>query len=207
MKCLKTIVLLLFCGTMALGQNSLLIEKVNAKRKSGTKFVKSSLFSKNAVTLRSATLDQFVEDYTNLTVNQKELKSLLQEGHEALWVDIPFKDQILSLELVKAELYADGFTVRTSDNPNAPYPYEKGVYYQGTIRGTHKSLASFSVFDNDIIGVFESDQHGSLVLGKFGAQEQSNFIIYQERDLKIEDQFVCETQEPDWDAQKDPRNT
>ena len=197
---MKALAILLFCGGVVFGQQSPISKKVLDERQRGVQFAKTNLFKSNKVSIRSKVLDDYVEDYARLTLDQKGLKSLLSEGHEAIHVDIPYQDEILSLELIKADLYADGFNVKTTDSPETPVDYQPGLFYQGIVVGSQASMVAFSVFDNDIIGVFETAEHGNMVLGKYGVQSQSDFILYEEDNLKITNNFACEAKDPEWDA-------
>ncbi len=200
MKCLKATAIILFYSTVIFGQHSPISKKVLDQRQKGELFVKTNLFKANRVSIRSTVLDEYIKDYTRLTLDQKGLKSLLTKGHQAVEVNIPYGDESITLELVKSDLYAAGFNVKTSESPNDPVEYDPGLFYQGIVVGSKASIVALSVFNDDIIGVFETAEHGNMVLGKYGAKGQSDYVLYEEDKLKITNDFSCDTKDPEWDA-------
>jgi hypothetical protein len=98
----------------------------------------------------------------------------------------------VELELVKVELLAPNFFVATSKSQGAPVAYKRGVHYWGTIKGVTDSLATISVFNDEVIGSYSSPARGNFVVGKLGGNNpQRDHIVYAENDLTSEIPVSC----------------
>lgn len=90
----------------------------------------------------------------------------------------------VELELVQVNLFAEGFNVFTSDSNGQPVPHERGVHYWGVVKGIENSLATISVFKDEVIGMYSSAPGGNFVLGKLaGNNPARDHILYAEKDL------------------------
>ena len=58
------------------------------------------------------------------------------------------------------------------------------MHYWGAIKGSEGSLAAISIFKNEVIGFYSSQQNGNFVLGKLGGNNpRRDHILYAEKDL------------------------
>ncbi|MBK8954199.1 MAG: fibronectin type III domain-containing protein [Saprospiraceae bacterium] len=129
-----------------------------------------------------------------LEPNLSELRSLLKNKPSALSLEIPVDErEIIVLDLVRVDLFAEGFQVFTSDGSKA-FPYVKGVYYRGVVQGQESgSLASISIFENEIIGSFTVGEGNIVIQPTYDAPGQ--MILYNDRDINTDIPFECLTDE------------
>lgn len=120
--------------------------------------------------------------------------SLLKAKPSAVSLQIPLNQrEIITLDLVKVDLFADGFQVFTSGDQKA-YPYIKGVYYRGVVQGFEQSsLASISIFENEIMGSFTTGD-GNIVIQP-GYDVPGQMILYNDHDFNTNTPFECLTDE------------
>jgi Metallo-peptidase family M12 len=147
---------------------------------------------------RSATADanrrRAVTAGTILPLRRKDLAELLNSDEPSLTLRIPTHGgPPVELELMKVSLFAPGFNVTTSTSSGAPVTYQHGVHYWGVVKGIDGSLATISVFNNELIGAFSLPQQGNFVVGKLaGNNPQGDHILYAEDDLTAPLQLHCE---------------
>jgi hypothetical protein len=67
--------------------------------------------------------------------------------------------------------------------------YNPGAYYIGIVKGNNTSIAAFSFFENDVVGVASTSELGNIVLGK--AKNAEDFVSYSESKLTGANPFVC----------------
>ncbi|OSZ79339.1 hypothetical protein CAP35_14095 [Chitinophagaceae bacterium IBVUCB1] len=84
-------------------------------------------------------------------------------------------------------------------NPNMGYidanghhqaTYEKAAHYQGSIRGTDRSIAVASIFANGDIMIMFSNADGNYVLGKL-EDNSGRYILYNDSDFNVKPQNQC----------------
>lgn len=157
----------------------------NAKR-AGRDFPAVEVFDRQT---RSAVAEvarkRAVRAGTVLQLRPKALSDLVEKDLETLTMRVPvFGGPPVDLELVKVHLFAPNFVVATSDSKGAPVAYNHGVHYWGRIKGSDDSLATISVFKDEVMGSYSSPAHGNFVVGKLaGANPQRDHILYAENDL------------------------
>ncbi|MBK9109445.1 MAG: fibronectin type III domain-containing protein [Saprospiraceae bacterium] len=129
-----------------------------------------------------------------LEVDPNVLRTCLKNKPAAISLDIPMSErEVMTLELVKVELFADGFQVFTSGEKNA-FPYAKGVFYRGIVQGhEYNSLASISIFENEIMGSFTLGEGNIVIQPSYDAPGQ--MILYNDLDLNTKIPFDCLTDE------------
>ncbi len=130
---------------------------------------------------------------TVLKLRPNVLLDVVNKKSETLTLRVPtFGGSPVELELVRVNLLAPNFFVATSDSQGAPVAYNRGVHYWGTIKGIENSLATISVFKNEVIGSYSSPARGNFVLGKLGGNNpQRDHIVYAENDLTSEIPVSC----------------
>ena len=128
--------------------------------------------------------------------NRSAISELLATRPEALSVKIPFKGELLTADLVKADLFGDGFTVTTSD-PAMSNGIQLGVYYQGTIRGKN-AVVTFSFFENEFSALILTDEASNSIIEAGYVKNADNtsgtHIIYTDDDLKVDFSHPCEAE-------------
>lgn len=131
--------------------------------------------------------------------NQKAIRDLLSMRPEALSVQLPFENQILTLDLVQASLFGDNFSVQ-SNNPEKVQGVQLGLYYQGTVRGTN-SIVGVSFFENEFSVLISQDTPEDKIIecGFIRTPGNSNgtHIIYSDDDLTLDISHPCKAESLD----------
>ncbi|MFN7117970.1 MAG: M12 family metallo-peptidase [Saprospiraceae bacterium] len=148
-----------------------------------------------------------VADAVLLRLKKEQLPALLQRLQKEdgpVVFEIPAANgQVMALQLEKNKLLAEGFKVRT---PLGTYPYQPGQYLRGTVKGSPQSLAALSVFNDLVMGVFAGEA-GNYVLGPLRTVNgiaSDEYILYNEQDLKISNDFACFADELPVPSRKTP---
>jgi len=128
--------------------------------------------------------------------NQKTISELLSLRPEALTVQIPFDGNTLTIDLVQADLFGEGFSVQFSD-PTKADGAKLGLYYQGTIRGT-SSVVGFSFFENEYTMFLSRDAQSDRIIESGLIRTPGNtagtHIIYSDDDLTMDLTHSCQAE-------------
>jgi hypothetical protein len=121
------------------------------------------------------------------------LTDLVNRRAQSLTLSLPtFAGPPVELELVQVDIFAKDFNVITSDTNGQPATYDPGVHYWGGIKGVENSLATISIFKDEVIGMYSSPQEGNFVLGKLaGKNPAGDYILYAEKDLSGKAPLSC----------------
>lgn len=172
-------------------QNGFVAAKVIAAKAANVKFERSSLFSVSSRSNASKYASE-VSDALILEPAQVNLTKLVQQAPEAISMQLQVdKPNLLTLELVKFNIYSEDFKARTSDGRDITATMDRGVHYYGIVRGQESSLVSISVFNNEVVGSITSAE-GSFTLGKL-RDDSGQHIVYRNDALTTEDEFKCAT--------------
>ncbi len=200
MKALPLLIGLLIFSTIGFGQDhfSPLTNKVKALKSLGKNFHKFTLFERGDNVEADSDFSNLLVNGQILTLNTSSLQVLYKSKYEAVLLEIPFgENNKVTLELVRQEMLTNDFKVVTSRQPENPIEYQPGVYYQGIIQNQPQSLAAFSIFDDEIMGVVSEKGVGNMVLGKIGTARSDSYIFYKEKDLLVTHEFECAVEEPE----------
>ena len=117
---------------------------------------------------------------------QKRIKS-----KSTLNIDIPVaKDQFLSLELEKSNIFSDNFILtEKSENGETIIPLRSTEYYSGKVAGSDRSIATLQVRNQSISGVIRY-KNRVYNIGQY--QKSQQHIVYERNDLQEELSFSCE---------------
>ncbi len=168
---------------------------VEEKRERGLAFERASLFELVPAT-RDAD-DQLSENigaYDMLQVKEEAVHRLLREAPEGLRLTLPSgRFSGFELELVRVNLFADGFAVYESSK-TGPAEVEGGLHYRGVVSGEEQAVVALSVFEGELMGMVSSPRLGNQVLGKLeGAEWDGMHVLYDDRGRKAEQEFYCAT--------------
>lgn len=132
-----------------------------------------------------------VRKATYATINTEAVNTLFNQKENNIEVEIPFQGNIVTAQLFKVNLFAEGFHVDT--DKNAAIPYEGGVYYRGIIKGDSHSLVAFSFFRNEFSAVISSKSLDNLVVAKIDKPgNTADYIVYSDADLLAKNNFSCQ---------------
>lgn len=128
--------------------------------------------------------------------NTATISTLLSLQPEALTVQLPFKGEMLTADLVKADLFGDNFQV-SSNVPSSVEGVKTGVYYQGTLRGEN-AIVTFSFFENEFSALIISDEAENSIIevGFMMTKDNTNgtHIVYSDDDLKLSFNQPCQSE-------------
>ncbi len=91
----------------------------------------------------------------------------------------------------------------TSLSPNFGYideagrhkaAFDRGVHYQGAVKGMFKSLAALSVFANGEVMMLFANEDGNFVVGKL-EDKSGNYILYNDRNFTVLPDMPCGTKD------------
>jgi Metallo-peptidase family M12/Secretion system C-terminal sorting domain/CUB domain len=138
----------------------------------------------------SKEMEAVVKNATFAHLDTALAKQITHTAPRFIELAIPYNGATVTLQLYKAEIFAQGFHADT-DNQKG-FTYNPGAYYRGIIKGDEASLASFSFFDGEIKGTISSGQLDNLVVAHLPQErEMSSYIIYSDGDLTIPQDFAC----------------
>ncbi|KFF26004.1 T9SS type A sorting domain-containing protein [Chryseobacterium vrystaatense] len=163
-------------------------QKISEYHAEKNNFQKYDLFETNKASPKLAEYKRAATDITVIKAKSAELRRLLNERPEYLEISFPFNgDQQITVELYKNQIFTNDFKVVT--NKGEIVNYTPGAYYIGIVKGDNTSIAAFSFFNNDIVGVASTSDLGNVVLGK--AKNAEDFVSYSESKLTGANPFVC----------------
>ena len=130
-----------------------------------------------------------------LKLDLKQLPQMVADKSEYLSLLLPINDrEKVVLDLIRVDLYAEGFHVFTSEFPNEAFEYDPGVFYRGVVRGKEgSSTAAISVFNDQIIGMFSTDEGNTVLYPMKDTKEE--ILIYNDKDITVNMPFNCSTDE------------
>ncbi|MDR2206938.1 MAG: M12 family metallo-peptidase [Flavobacteriaceae bacterium] len=184
-------ILLVFSGLLfsfSMGQTMKpMAKKVQEYRNAGKSFTKFTPFAVADNAQQKQNLyKSAAEDITVLKLQKTELQRIVSEKPEAMEMSFPFENKTVTVELVKHNIFAEGFQVNTD---KGYVDYTPGVYYQGIVKGDETSVVAFSFFDNDVVGVASQLNVGNMVLGK--TKNSEDYVSYNDAKLTGTNPFVC----------------
>lgn len=160
------------------------ISEFHAQKKNFEKF---EVFTLNTASDRLAEYKRSATDISVLNLDVKQLKKLVYEKPEYLEISFPFDGKLITVELYKNQILTSDFKVTTGKGEIANYT--PGAYYQGIVKGNHQSVAAFSFFDGDIVGVASTPELGNIIVGK--VKNSTDFVSYSDGKLTGLNPFVC----------------
>lgn len=167
----------------------------NAKDK-GQSFQETKLLELSPVSRDEGPLENDLRTYDILQVKNQNLQALLKERPEAIKLELPSARQSkMEVELVRVNLFSSGFSVYES-SASGPAELEGGLHYRGVLKGEEGSIASLSVFENELMGLVSSPSRGNLVLGKLdGAEWNGEHVMYNDDELAHLQGVYCDTED------------
>lgn len=168
-------------------------DEINIIKQSKT-FDEVNLFTYNKNSQNINKFKDVVKKSSALLIKKNELNNILGNPKENIVFRIPLSiNEYLELELTRTDISASDVKIsQISDAGKTPISYTPGLHYKGIIKGDNKSIASVSIFEN-MVAAIASDNSGNYVLGMTGNKKGFNedYIIYNDRDLKVKNKFEC----------------
>ncbi len=129
-------------------------------------------------------------DGTWLAIDLDRVQILRREAPETLTLSVPHGGRILSLDLVKTQIFAPDFSIVTSDGQTVDG--DLGLHYSGAISGETDSWAALSVFEDQVVAMVSLPSGGNVVLGRVeGHNPHGDYVVYHDQDLKQQHSVGC----------------
>ncbi len=156
----------------------------------GGRFEAVGFFSPAAT--RSETASRFAPSAQFLSLDVAQSANRNATLPSALTLQIPYHDQMLTLDLLETPVFTADFSVVTSLSDGQAVDYLPARHYRGAIRGDNHSMAAFSFCSGEIMGLIADDHYGNLVLGRLDRPGNTkDYILYSDQDLTDRNQFSC----------------
>ncbi|MFZ1685931.1 MAG: M12 family metallo-peptidase [Flavobacteriales bacterium] len=135
--------------------------------------------------------DREIARATVLHLNTADVATMLRESPDHVAFELPSANGTIILDLERVSILMDDFTVvQASTNGIVEAP--QGLHYRGMQRDVPGSLASISIFGNEVMGLISSDD-GDLVLGKIDGASNGEHVLYRTADLRDNSGPSCST--------------
>jgi len=158
-------------------------QKVTNLVKDGNEFTKYLLVEADNANAAKIGL----EKGTFLKIQKSELVKINQQKENQISLSIPHENgKKFDLQLYKVDLFSKNFSIKTSDE-SLLESKDLGVHYRGIVKNETESLASISVFDNEIFGSVITKE-GNYTIGK--DDKTASHIIYKNDE---EETLSCST--------------
>ena len=130
---------------------------------------------------------------TVLAIDREAQAALLKAAPKTMTLRLPALEGTVELELVKVDIFTPDFRVTTSSR-HGTVDVERGLHYRGLVKSLPGSLAGVSVFRDEIMGIYRTDER-TVVLGRLADNSQGDHILYAEQDLKSSPKYSCDTKD------------
>lgn len=193
---------IIFCGFTVFAQTPLAL-KVQAAKMSKSTFQKVNLFEYEGEIAQLKEVESVLDAGQLLTIQSVDLAKAIDQKNETITLMLPTgeRSKMMEIDLVLHQNLSNDFVVTTSSRNGKTVDYTPGLHYRGTVKGSSKSLAAISIFEDEVIGVIATAEAGNMVLGKTG-KRADQYIFYKESDLLDEHSFECGSDLPELENHK-----
>ena len=141
-------------------------------------------------------MNNVVTDATLAIIKTAVVNDIVTNKYEFIELTIPYNGKLVTLDLFKVNLFAEGFHVDTNKAKNISY--QSGVYYRGIVKGDYNSIASFNFFNNELNGIASNDELNNLVIGKLDKKNNTtDYIVYSDAKMQVGSGFECSFKDPE----------
>lgn len=136
------------------------------------------------------------EDFVALKLDSDKLADLHKAAPEFLRLSIPAPSELgtWTLELYKANILTPDAQITDSDGKE--HNFKPGVFYHGILNGDDNSIASISLFSDEVIGIIASAA-GNYDLGRLELGTENEYVLYRSNELSSRIPFNCGTADGD----------
>ncbi len=182
---------LVCCTLFASARTGQVSERIMNLQAKGVRFQTVPLFEQSPTSATQE--DRWKEALTKANVLRLiagATNGLVKAAPAYISLNIPSASGSLNLDLEYTEITTADFRISTASG--APVSNGVGVHYRGMVRGVPGSWAAISVFDGEVMGLFDDGQ-GESVLGRFEDRRDDLHVLYRERDLRRRNSYTCGT--------------
>lgn len=135
-----------------------------------------------------------------LELNRQVVQTLKSKIETNIKLSFTINNEPILLKLFEANIFSDNFELATSTlNSRTNVELDTGLHYWGVVDGKANSLASISIFDDEISG-FIAFGGETYILGKM--KNQNYHVLYRNTDLSFNNNFSCDVRLPENSVQK-----
>jgi len=164
------------------------------KREMANKNIKNYTLWQQVEKSNSPIVHASVKQANNLYLETATLSKLISEKAEVITLEIPFGTQTYTINLVRYDIFSSGFSVSTvNKGKEEVVSVNPGMHYRGVIEGMTGSYAAFSIFENEVYGIFSIPDVGNINIlpnTTLAVSDPNAYISYNDADLLIEG-FKC----------------
>lgn len=177
-------------------------KRVNQKRVNDAFKGLKEIYSFDFTASRPKSVSQQIESTASLALeksgfvtysNTNSISNLLAIRPEVLSVQLPYEDRVLTLDLVRVNLFTDEFKLETS-TPGLEQGVDLGVYYQGTLRN-EDAVVGVSFFEDEFFVLINrnSPEDATIEAGLLRLPENNAgiHVVYSDDDLKDKPVYSC----------------
>ncbi|MFA5011845.1 MAG: M12 family metallo-peptidase [Ignavibacteria bacterium] len=181
------------------------LEVMINESKSKYRFDNINLFEFQNTPFTKNDINRDIKKAANLKIDKSSLANLYRNKNQFITLTIPIDSKnSLTLDLKEVQLLSDDFKLTLGEGGNQNF--NKGVYYRGLVNGENNSLAAISIFENLVMGVVSSEL-GTFNIGPINDNSNNtNYIIYNEKDLLVNNDFKCKVDGLDMHLYKTDEN-
>lgn len=176
--------------------------------KAKNSFANVSLFEYQNVPFAKSDIAKNIKKAVNIKIDKAKLSLLLNNKSKNITLQIPLDaNKNMNIELQEVELLTKDFKTKSVNADGVRLEnYKGGIYYRGIVSGEPNSIAAISVFENLVMGVIYSEA-GTYNLGPVSDNSNNtNYILYNEKDLNVHNDFMCGVDGKDMKMYKTPQN-
>ncbi|MFA7359562.1 MAG: M12 family metallo-peptidase [Candidatus Kapaibacterium sp.] len=153
-------------------------------------FNKINLFEIQSIPFTKNDINRDIKKAANLKIDKTALSDLFRNKNPYITLTLPVDSKnSLTLELKEVQLLSDDF--KLASGTSGVQSFNKGIYYRGIVNGEENSIAAISIFENLVMGVVSSEA-GTFNIGPVNDNSNNtNYIIYNEKDLLVDNEFIC----------------
>jgi len=134
---------------------------------------------------------RFINDGILLELKETALTDFWKSQLPSVNLKIPVNEvAAIELDLVRVDLLTDDFTLITDDGRTIDGIKDQGIFYRGIVKGDVTSLASVSVFE-DNVRIMVGDDDGNYIVGEM--KELGEHILYNDLKMVETNPFSCGT--------------
>lgn len=183
-------VLLIAGNTFAQQENkTVLSSEIETAKRYNVAFTPTELFS-----ITTGNTHDVLADETLLNLNKAQAAALYEHRAQAIALSVSDKNgKEYVLEMLQFNPLAANAKMRYTDKSGSyEFAYDKGLHYQGALKGDEHSLATMSIFANGKVMILFANADGNFVIGELEGQPGS-YIFYNDADFLDKPDMPCAT--------------
>lgn len=195
----------MLCLPFLLTAQNKVYEDVQTEINQGKTFEYFQPFISSSTNLEDLDIQREVlEEAKVVSLDMKVIRNIWANKPDHVLMDIPTADGLVSVLLMRHHIFTDGFVVRESAT-NKEMDYRGGIHYKGIIDNSTNSIAAFSIFPEEVMGLVSSST-GNIVIAKSEKTRNNEHLIYNDFKLKVKNPFECGTPDDDYVYTKEEIN-